>query len=56
MNTGNAIKIFDAGGLKVTRAVPEKHIINFFWPNHSCLATDEQKQKCRLSGLPGKCD
>ena len=31
MNTGNAIKIFDAGGrLKVTRAVPEKHIINFF--------------------------
>ena len=32
MNTGNAIKIFDAGGLKVTRAVPEKHIINFFWP------------------------
>ena len=33
MNTGNAIKIFDAGGLKVTRAVPEKHIINFFWPN-----------------------
>ena len=32
MNTENAIKIFDAGGLKVTRAVPEKHIINFFWP------------------------
>ena len=30
MNTGNAIKIFDAGGLKVKRAVPEKHIINFF--------------------------
>ena len=30
MNTGNAIKIIDAGGLKVTRAVPEKHIINFF--------------------------
>ena len=29
----NAIKIFDAGGLKVTRAVPEKHIINFLWPN-----------------------
>ena len=33
MNTENAIKIFDAGGLKVTWAVPEKHIINFFWPN-----------------------
>ena len=33
VNTGNAIKNFDAGGLKVTRAVPEKHIINFFWPN-----------------------
>ena len=33
VNTGNAIKIFDAGGLKVMRAVPEKHIINFFWPN-----------------------
>ena len=32
MNTGNAIKIFDAGGLNVMRAVPEKHIINFFWP------------------------
>ena len=32
VNTGNAIKIFDAGGLKVTRAVPEKQIINFFWP------------------------
>ena len=32
VNTENAIKIFDAGGLKVTRAVPEKHIINFFWP------------------------
>ena len=32
MNTGNAIKIFGAGGLKVTCAVPEKHIINFFWP------------------------
>ena len=37
MNTGNAIKIFDAGGLKVTRAVPEKHIINFFWPNGSSI-------------------
>ena len=33
MNTGNAIKIFDAGRLKVTRAVPEKHIINFFGLN-----------------------
>ena len=33
MNTGNAIKNFGAGGLEVTRAVPEKHIINFFWPN-----------------------
>ena len=32
VNIGNAIKIFDAGGLKVTRAVP-KNIINFFWPN-----------------------
>ena len=29
VNTGNAIKIFDVD-LKVTRAVPEKHIINFF--------------------------
>ena len=33
MNTGNAIKIFDAGGLKVTRAVAEKHINNFFGLN-----------------------
>ena len=32
MNTGNAIKIFDARGLKVMRAVPEKHIINIFGP------------------------
>ena len=32
MNTGNAIKIFGAGQLKVKQAVPEKHIINFFWP------------------------
>ena len=32
VNTGNAIKIFDAGGLKVKRAVPEKHIINFIRP------------------------
>ena len=32
MNTENAMKIFDAVGLKVTWAVPEKHIINFFWP------------------------
>ena len=31
VNTANAIKILD-GGLKVTRAVPEKHLINFFWP------------------------
>ena len=31
VNTRNAIKIFNAG-LKVTWAVPEKHIINFFWP------------------------
>ena len=30
MNTGNVIKIFDAGRLKVTRAMPEKHINNFF--------------------------
>ena len=43
MNTGNAIKIFDAGGgLKVTWAVPEKHIINFFgliltWIQSKCL-------------------
>ena len=29
-NTGNAIKIFDVGRLTVTRAVPEKRIINFF--------------------------
>ena len=33
VSTGNAIKIFDAGGLKVTWAVPEKHIINFFGLN-----------------------
>ena len=33
MNTGNAIKIFGAGGLKVTRVVPEKHIIIFFGLN-----------------------
>ena len=26
----NAIKIFDAGGLEVKWAVPEKHIINFY--------------------------
>ena len=33
MNTGNVIKIYDVGGgLKVMWAVPEKHIINFFWP------------------------
>ena len=37
MNTGNAIKIFGAGGLKVTWAVPEKHIINFFWPKVQIL-------------------
>ena len=30
MNKEIAIKIFDAGCLKVMRAVPEKHIINFF--------------------------
>ena len=30
VNTGNAIKTFDAGGLKVTRAVPEKNIIKNF--------------------------
>ena len=30
VNTGNAIKTFDAGGLKVTRAVPEKNIFSFF--------------------------
>ena len=29
-NTGNGINIFDAGELKVTWAVPEKHKINFF--------------------------
>ena len=28
MNTGIAIKSFDAGSLNVMRAVPEKHIIN----------------------------
>ena len=32
VNTENELKTFDAGGLKVTRAVPEKHINNFFWP------------------------
>ena len=30
VNTGNGINIFDAGGLKVMRAMPEKHLINFF--------------------------
>ena len=40
MNTGNAIKIFGAGGLKVTRAVPEKHIINYFWPNGWYFSTN----------------
>ena len=35
MNTENAIKIFGAG-VEGDGAVPEKHIINFFWPkvNH----------------------
>ena len=27
----------NAGGLKVKRAVPEKHIINFLWPNYYCM-------------------
>ena len=40
MNIGNAIEIFGAGGLKVTRAVPEKHIINFFWPNYYKIVTE----------------
>ena len=31
VNTENAIKIFDEGWLKVTRSVPEKHIIIFLW-------------------------
>ena len=44
MNTGNATKIFDAGGLKVTLAVPEKHIINFFWP--ICIKLHEDMTKC----------
>ena len=35
VNTGDAIKNFDAVGLKVMRAVPEKHITNFFLPNIS---------------------
>ena len=30
VSTEKAIKIFDAGGLKVMWEVPEKHIINFF--------------------------
>ena len=30
MNTGNARQIFDVGQLKVMRAVPENHLINFF--------------------------
>ena len=48
VNTGNAIKIFDAGGLMVTRAVPEKHIINFFGLNlpakycNSCIYLPNQ--------------
>ena len=43
MNIGNAIKIFGAGGLKVTWGVPEKHIIYFFglktqfWGNRKIL-------------------
>ena len=41
VNTGNAMKIFDAGGLKVTRAVPEKHIINFLWPYYTHGAESE---------------
>ena len=32
VNSGNAIKIFDARGLKVMRAVTEKHINNCFLP------------------------
>ena len=32
MNTGNAIKNVDAG-VEGDAAVPEKHIINFLWPN-----------------------
>ena len=34
VNTRNGIKIFDAEGLKVMCAVPEKHIINFFGLNN----------------------
>ena len=34
-NAENAIKIVDAGGLKVTQAVPKKCIIHFF--GFSCL-------------------
>ena len=30
LSTGKSINIFETGGLKVTQAVPEKHIINFF--------------------------
>ena len=30
VNTVKAKKFFDARGLKVSRAVPEKHIINYF--------------------------
>ena len=33
VNTGNAIKSFDAGGLKVMQAVHKKNIINFFGLN-----------------------
>ena len=30
--TWNTINIFGAGGLKVTKPVPEKHVNNFYWP------------------------
>ena len=43
MNTGNAIIIFDAGGLKVTQAVPVKHIIDFFGLTISVVQSDGQQ-------------
>ena len=49
MNTVNAIKIFGAGGLKVTPAVPEKHIINFFWPNHHEISINWDENGNQLS-------
>ena len=50
MNTGNGIQIFDAGGLKVTQAVPEKHIINF-WPHQCAIISGEMPDNIFISSL-----